>query len=170
MKLVKEVKAVLCEYTQVKGASWDCPRLTGTLKPEARGEKTEEVQVDHVIYATGVAVGFGSIAAMKPLLEAHPIRIVGGMPCLTSELMWNEEVPFFVTGRLSGLRLGPVAGNLEGARVGAEFVAGKIAEVARKWGEADSSYESEETHGNRVDMRLGLRVWNQFDALVDSEE
>jgi len=43
--------------------------------------------------------------------------------------MWKEQVPLFVTGKLAGLRLGPSAGNLEGARVGAERVVWGIQDV-----------------------------------------
>ena len=34
-------------------------------------------------------------------------RCVGGIPCLTDDLMWNEEVPLFFTRRLARLKLGP---------------------------------------------------------------
>ena len=43
--------------------------------------------------------------------------------------MWKENVPLFVTGRLAGLRLGPGAPNLAGARVGAERIAWAMEDV-----------------------------------------
>lgn len=50
----------------------------------------------------------------------------GGLPGLTDDLMWKDDVPLFVTGRLAALRLGPGAGNLAGARSGAERIAWAI--------------------------------------------
>jgi hypothetical protein len=46
--------------------------------------------------------------------------------------MWREDVPLFVTGRLAALRLGPGAGNLAGARSGAERIAWAIEDVLPK--------------------------------------
>lgn len=43
--------------------------------------------------------------------------------------MWNEDVPLFFTGRCAGLRLGPGAANLAGARMGAERIAWKVEEL-----------------------------------------
>jgi hypothetical protein len=41
----------------------------------------------------------------------------------------HEDIPLFLTGGLAGLRLGPGAGNLAGARQGAERIAWKIDEL-----------------------------------------
>lgn len=43
--------------------------------------------------------------------------------------MWKEDVPLFITGRLAALRLGPGAGNLAGARSGAERIAWAIEDI-----------------------------------------
>jgi hypothetical protein len=52
---------------------------------------------------------------------------------------------------------GPAAGNLEGARVGAEFISGRVDELIRNWDERDSRYGSEESHEDAVNLRrLGL--------------
>merc|ERR1711939_644013 len=123
------------EGTEVKGARREvkdgCDTRRWVLELQGRDEdgRTEEIVVDLVVYATGVVADINRAEAVRPLLEHFPIETVGGMPCLTKELMWNEEVPFFVTGRLGGLRLGPAGPNLEGARLGAEFIAGKIASL-----------------------------------------
>ncbi|KAG9887287.1 hypothetical protein KCU90_g19325, partial [Aureobasidium melanogenum] len=50
----------------------------------------------------------------------------------TDDLMWKENVPLFVTGRLAALRLGPGAGNLAGARSGAERIAWAIEDILPK--------------------------------------
>ncbi|XMA08622.1 hypothetical protein WAI453_001413 [Rhynchosporium graminicola] len=159
------------EYTEVVGAVWDEGVEVWGLEVEEKGTgKKEQIVVDHVVYATGVVADINCLEAVKPLLASHPIETVGGMPCLTKELMWNEEVPFFITGRLGGLRLGPAAPNLEGARLGAEFIAGKIASLVHKLDRAVVDEVSEE-----VDMRrLGLGRQNQFEVLelngIDSDD
>jgi len=61
--------------------------------------------------------------------KEFPIESVGGMPVLTDELGWKKGVPLFVAGRLAALRLGPGAGNLEGARGGAERIAWGVGDV-----------------------------------------
>jgi hypothetical protein len=72
--------------------------------------------------------------------------------------MWNEEV--HSSSLVDWVTLGPAAGNLEGARVGAEFISGRVDELIRNWDERDSStsrYGSEESHEDAVDLRrLGL--------------
>lgn len=84
---------------------------------------------DHVYFATGVATDVRQVPYLSPLHEDFPVRVTGGMPCLTDDLAWRHDVPLFVAGRLAGLRIGPDCGNLEGARVGAERIAWGIQEV-----------------------------------------
>jgi len=81
--------------------------------------------------------------------------------------MWNDEVPLFVTGRLAGLRLGPGAPNLVGARIGAERIAWNVEDVLKKLrrmegrgqGEQDDSgVEQMETYAAARDNRFGSLV------------
>ncbi|KAK0124447.1 hypothetical protein ONS95_009402 [Cadophora gregata] len=173
-RLVGEGRLRVWEWTEVVGAK----RVGGDGDGEnwvlelsrTDGEKREEVVVDHVVYATGIVADINRVEAVRPMLDEFPIETVGGMPCLTKELMWNDEIPFFITGRLGGLRLGPAAPNLEGARLGAEFIAGKIASLI-------SAFDRNVAHEVSEDMdmrRLGLGRQNQFDVLgldgSDSDE
>ncbi|KAH7360759.1 hypothetical protein BKA65DRAFT_391319 [Rhexocercosporidium sp. MPI-PUGE-AT-0058] len=160
--LVREGKVVIWEYREVRGAVREDGEGRWRLELVGRKEgMREEILVDHVIYATGAVADINCVEALKPLMQAHPIETVGGMPCLTKELMWNEDIPFFVTGRLGGLRLGPGAPNLEGTRVGAEFIAGKIASLI-----SGLDRNLAEELSDEVDMRrLGLGRQNQFDVL-----
>ena len=57
------------------------------------------------------------------LLKHYPMGSMGGLPCLNDDMMWRNDVPLFVTGRLAGLRLGPGAPNLIGASIGPERIA-----------------------------------------------
>lgn len=130
--------------------------------------------IDHVIYATGIAADFQSIPAIQPMLREHGMKTVGGLPCLTHDLMWKEDIPMFFTGRLAGLRLGPWAANLEGARQGAERVAWKVAELieqhrAYQMPDQDSGFESGGTDDELDARRVGLGLRNQFELLGLSE-
>lgn len=167
--LVKVGKVELREYTRIVGAKWIEERGSWELETEPKGEG---LRVDAVIYATGLQADLRGIEALKPLVEKAPIETVGGMPCLTNDLMWNGEIPFFFTGRLAGLRLGPAAGNLEGARQGAERIAWKVGELLKgkmgSFDEGDSGYGSEE-HVEVDSRRLGLGFDNQFGVLGFSD-
>jgi hypothetical protein len=82
---------------------------------------------------------------------------------------------FFFTGWLAGLRLGTAAGNLEGARQGAERIAWKVGELLKRSkgssDEGDSGYGSEWSGEDEVDRRrLGLGFENQFGVLGLSDD
>lgn len=78
--------------------------------------------IDYIVYCTGKANDVNKIPYLEPLRQEYPIETETGFPCLTHDLAWSDEVPLFVTGQLAALRLGPGAGNLEGARESAERV------------------------------------------------
>jgi lysine/ornithine N-monooxygenase len=103
--------------------------------------------VDYIVFATGIQSDITSIPFLDTLRQQHPIEHVAGLPCLTDDLMWDDGVPLFVTGRLAGLRLGPGAPNLVGARIGAERIAWNVEDELKKrgrpkkWDRRDSGYE-----------------------------
>lgn len=168
-KLVREGKLKLWEWTVIQHVRWDQEEGKWILTLSENG-RDNEISVDEMVYATGETANIGSVEAIRPILQQYPIDIVGGMPCLTNELMWNKDVPLFVTGKLGGLRLGPATGNPEGARLGAEFIASKIAEISLTWRIVHSSHQDSV---DEIDMsRLGLGRSNQFEALeahIDEE-
>ncbi|GAA5837254.1 hypothetical protein JCM9279_005631 [Rhodotorula babjevae] len=82
--------------------------------------------VDYVVCATGSALDLGGVECVRPLLESHPVELVRGLPRLTSDLQWREDVPFFVAGAYAMLELGPDALNLSGTRPGAERIAHRL--------------------------------------------
>lgn len=155
----------LWEWTEVQEATRNEEDNEWSLQLSNAGGAIEVI-VDAIVYATGEAASIRSVDALRPILKEHPIEAVGGMPCLTSELMWNEGVPLFVTGKLGGLRLGPAAGNLEGARLGAEFISGKMASISSAW---QHMKDSEEIPSEEINMSqlLGLGRANQFEILED---
>ncbi|CAD0087296.1 unnamed protein product, partial [Aureobasidium vineae] len=86
-------------------------------------------KIDYIYFATGIASDFRSLTFLETINRKFPVDSYGGLPALTDDLMWKENVPLFVTGRLAALRLGPGAGNLAGARSGAERIAWAIEDV-----------------------------------------
>jgi hypothetical protein len=86
-------------------------------------------QIDHIVYATGNPPKIENVLCMKSILNDFPVESIGGLPQITHDLMWNEDVPMFLTGGLAGLTLGPGAANLAGARQGAERIAWKMDEL-----------------------------------------
>ncbi|KAF5873899.1 putative fad binding domain protein [Botrytis fragariae] len=160
----------LHEHTNITSASWN----TGSQswKVETSPELLDLPAFDHVIYATGFEINFEKIEAVQPLIKRYGIETVGGFPCLTHDLSWSDEVPFFVTGRLASLRMGPASPNLEGARMGAERIAWKVGELLGR-GEPDTKGERRDSGYSSIDgriegvdfRRLGLGIENQFDVL-----
>ncbi|KAI9369093.1 hypothetical protein BJX61DRAFT_536708 [Aspergillus egyptiacus] len=103
-------------------------------------------EIDYIYFATGMAMDVQELPMLQSMHRDYPIQTIQGLPCLTDDLMWQAEVPLFLTGRLAGLRLGPGAANLEGARLGAERIAWAMEEVLGK-----RAFGREETDESEVD-------------------
>ncbi|KAF2766451.1 hypothetical protein EJ03DRAFT_390980 [Teratosphaeria nubilosa] len=116
----------LCLYTQVKQAEF-C-KESGKWRIQTEPEVDGMPEIEHVYFATGAQGGVQDLPFLSPLLERYPIESVKGLPVLTDDLQWRKDVPLFVTGRMASLQLGPGAGNLEGARLGAERVVWAVEE------------------------------------------
>jgi len=112
---------------------------------------------DHVFFATGVRSSIDNLALLKSLSRQHPIKTSYGLPCLTDDLQWSDDVPLFVTGRLAGLQLGPGAGNLEGARLSAERISWAV------------EHFLERTKGRNTTGHGDAQVWNDYLAGVGSK-
>ena len=65
--------------------------------------------VDYVVCATGSALDLAGVECVRPLLESHPVELVKGLPRLTSDLQWREDVPFFVAGAYAMLEVRPLS-------------------------------------------------------------
>ncbi|KAF4442589.1 hypothetical protein FACUT_1901 [Fusarium acutatum] len=91
--------------------------------------------MDYMYFATGIQTDFSSLPYLQTILEKHPIEGRGGFPCINNDLMWNDDVPLFMMGRLAALRLGPAAPNLGGAQVGAERIAWAIEDRVTRQGD-----------------------------------
>lgn len=86
-------------------------------------------RLDYIYFATGVETNVAGLPYLRTMRETHPIPELGGLPCLNGQLMWKDDVPLFVAGRLAGLRLGPAAPNLGGAKMAAERIALALQEI-----------------------------------------
>jgi hypothetical protein len=126
---IKTGKLGLYSHTSIKSKVYD--ELTETWAIEADPPISDLPRIDYIYYATGVQTDFTTLPYLQTLLKSHPIHGQGGLPCLTDDLTWREDVPLFVTGKLASLRLGPAGGNLGGARAGAERIAWSIADYLK---------------------------------------
>lgn len=128
--------------------------------------------IDYIVFATGIQTNTESIPLLQSMHRDYPIEHVGGLPCLNDDLMWADDVPLFVTGRLAGLRLGPGAPNLVGARVGAERIAWNVEDVLKKLDHLASSSDggsaSEDSDEEKLAQYASGRQ-NRFDSLVDMD-
>lgn len=119
--------------------------------------------IDHIVFATGIQSDIQTIPFLQTLQQQHPIDYVGGLPCLTDDLMWSDDVPLFVTGRLAGLRLGPGAPNLVGARIGAERIAWNVEDELEKLGKKGSG-------GERRDSAFEDSVDDEYKSYASARE
>ncbi|CEL08019.1 hypothetical protein ASPCAL11172 [Aspergillus calidoustus] len=104
-------------------------------------------EIDYMYFATGMHMDVTELPMLQQMRRDYPLKTIQGLPCLTDDLMWQADVPLFLTGRLAALRLGPGAPNLEGARLGAERIAWSMEEVL-----GNAAFGKEETDEQEVDM------------------
>lgn len=123
-------------------------------------------KIHHVYWATGVQSDCQRLDHMRTIVEKYPIETYDGLPALTDDLMWKPEVPLFMTGKFAALRLGPGAGNLEGARLGAERVVWGLQDVL---GEdcvtPDCAEDAEPADGHGGRQRYAAGIGSRFEAL-----
>ncbi|RMZ66915.1 fad binding domain-containing [Pyrenophora seminiperda CCB06] len=159
-------KIVLHTYTTLKWVDWDPKAKTWLCEMDKTD--VELPAIDYIVFATGVQTDVRSIPYLQTIEQQYPIKYVGGLPCLNEDLMWRDDVPLFVTGRLAGLRLGPGAPNLVGARVGAERIAWNVNDALRKLGRLGEN-QPDDSDDDSVDEKLAAYAAaraNRFDSLV----
>jgi lysine/ornithine N-monooxygenase len=93
---------------------------SGQLCVTFENHREHQVVVDDILLATGSDID----VAKEPLFDnIRDIgQCVGGLPVLDEELRWAANVNVFIMGGYAALRLGPMAGNLMGARMGASIL------------------------------------------------
>lgn len=120
---------------------------------------------DHICFATGIQTDFSALPYLQTMIRKHPINGFGGFPCVTEDLMWKDDVPLFLAGRLGSLQLGPAAPNIGGAKVAAERIALAIEDRVKPSGSEE--WEEQEYaelkgylsgHGNMYSSLAALSV------------
>lgn len=118
-------------HTQIEDGIWCSRSQTWSIRLSSLSQHSL-LDIDHVIYATGAGSNIDKVPCMQQMREDYVVQSINGLPKLTEDLMWDTDVPLFLTGGLAGLRLGPGAANLAGARQGAERITWKIEELLEK--------------------------------------
>ena len=159
-------KISLHMHTMLQSVSWDTELRTWSCTTSA--PELSLPPIDYIVFATGIQSNIKTLPLMQTIQEQHPIETIGGLPCLNDDLMWNDNVPLFITGRFAGLRLGPGAPNLVGARVGAERIAWNVEDVLKKMGRLQHGAEGgEESDSGEEKMKAYASARdNRFDSLV----
>jgi len=124
--------------------------------------------IDFVYFATGMQGGIDNNPPLKAFHAKFPIDTMAGLPALTDDLMWKEDVPLFVTGKMAALRLGPGAGNLEGARAGAERVTLAVEALLSKSDDV-SKEEREALDDSQATYRYAWGLGSRFEALESGD-
>jgi hypothetical protein len=163
-------KVSLHTHTTLQSVSWDEQSKSWTSITSA--PEISFPPIDYMVFATGIQSNIETIPYLQTIQQQHPVETIGGLPCLNDDLMWNDEVPLFVTGRLAGLRLGPGAPNLVGARIGAERIAWNVEDVLKKMGRlSENSREDNESDSSDEKMKAYAAARdNRFDSLFELEE
>lgn len=143
-----------------------CPVTnTWSLTTDPPIPELEAIPVDYIYFATGMGMDVTQLPMLQHMHEEYPIVAKGGLPCLTDDLMWRNDVPLFITGRLAALRLGPGAPNLEGARVGAERVAWGMEELFGRDRDEKTSEEGDKKGDVKKERECFCGLGNRYSEL-----
>lgn len=170
MNHIQSGKLEVHMYTNIVDQLWNAELNKWDLRLESRDETSRRPrfnekhqgtwsldEVDYICFATGMQADIHALPCFKSLMESHPIRTVNGLPCLTDNLQWNDEVPLFMVGKYAGLRTGPASANLDGARLGAERIGWFIQDM-RERGLFDWNIENKDIYS------LSNDDWQDADA------
>ncbi len=120
--------------------------------------------MDYIYFATGIQTDFTTLPALQTMNAKFKVKDCGGLPCINDDLMWRDDVPLFVTGRLAALRLGPGAGNLEGARLGAERITWAIEDLL---GTQEARGNTDDGSVSRYYYEAG--IGSRYNVIVEDE-
>lgn len=86
----------------------------------------EEFCIDDIVLACGLEPDCRQNPVVKSVLDNWPIPIEGGLPSITEDLRWKDNLSLYVVGGLGALNSGPAAGNLMGIRSAAQLVSNAL--------------------------------------------
>lgn len=124
-------KLSILTNTAVDSKLWDVNSKQWQIKTQPA---VDLPPIDYIYYATGIETDVKTLPYLQTMQKKFPIQTHGGLPSINNDLMWNDRVPLFITGRMGALQIGPGAANLSGARSGAERIAWSISEYLEKDG------------------------------------
>lgn len=150
----------LLQNTTIKEKKWDT--VSKTWSVSLSGGSQTLPRIDHIYFATGVQSDFECLPFLQTMCSDYPIESCGGLPCITENMAWRDDVPLFIAGRLAALQLGPGAPNLIGARIGAERIAWSIQDVL---GAKESGNDGGDAGKRRFDYLTGRG--SRYDALAE---
>lgn len=157
------------QHTIIK--SQDFSKLTNTWTITTQPDIADLPELHHVYFATGSAIDVKSISFLQSMHQKYPVEAVGGYPIVNDSLMWDDDVPLFVTGKLAALQLGPGAANLEGARLGAERIAWAVEErMQQASDEIENGFDVEESMAGVNKDRYMHGIGSKFGALAFYDE
>ncbi|KAK5699063.1 hypothetical protein LTR97_006712 [Elasticomyces elasticus] len=119
---------------------------------------------DFIYFATGMQKGLETCHFLEDFQGKFPIHVEYGLPALTDDLSWREDIPLFVCGKMASLRLGPDAGNLGGARAGAERIAVAIKARRERNELRDSGLMMDNESGR---LRYTAGIGSRYASLAD---
>ncbi|KAI1386087.1 uncharacterized protein F4822DRAFT_305135 [Hypoxylon trugodes] len=120
-------KLCLLQNTTIKEKQWDPISKTWAISLSDKDQVLP--RIDHIYFATGVKSEYECLPFLHSICSDYPVENCGGLPCITENMAWRDDVPLFIAGRLAALQLGPGAPNLIGARIGAERIAWSIQDI-----------------------------------------
>lgn len=163
---VQSGRIALHTSTTVQSQSYDPSSQTWELTTSPA--ISELPLMDYIYFATGVQSDVSTLTFMQNITSNFPLETYDGLPTLTDDLAWRDDVPLFLAGKFAGLRLGPGAANLEGARAGAERIVLAIEKMLGS-GEAkvrrDSGFEEEEASDGGSAERYGAGLGSRYEWL-----
>ncbi|KAI0841417.1 hypothetical protein F5Y06DRAFT_285521 [Hypoxylon sp. FL0890] len=150
----------LLQNTTIKEKHWD--PFSKTWAVSLSDENQTLPRIDHIYFATGVKSNFECLPFLQSICSEYPVESCGGLPCITENMAWRDDVPLFIAGRLAALQLGPGAPNLIGARIGAERIAWSIQDILG----AKESGNDTDTEKREFDYLTGRG--SRYDALAEA--
>lgn len=114
-KWEKQGQLEVLTLTEVTDARFEAERKKWTIEvatksgdaPAASTSKsaTTHRDVDYVVCSTGSKLAIDEVDFLRPILASHPVECVGGLPVLTKDLQWRDDLPLFVMGAYAMLEV-----------------------------------------------------------------
>lgn len=153
------------ENTQLVDAKFEGTEGSGSWVVQTDPPIEDLPAFDHICFATGIQTDFATIPCLQTMMEKYPVKGFGGFPCVTEDLMWRDDVPLFLAGRLGALQLGPAAPNIGGAKIGAERIVWAIEDLVKPSGSEEWEEQEDQElkgylsgHGNMYSALAALTV------------